>query len=180
MKWLFVATSTEVALAKYIAGRVDRVGRANGREIWGSKTPEEWMALRVRGVTAELVIARAINVFPNLEDGTDAARMDGWDLIYGDSRIDVKCPDVGLNLVVPVRTPMLHGDAYVMAYETEPTVFEIVGWCWWNEVLRKDKIWSLGDGKNDKFFRLEAKELHPMDEFHYVRLGPRNTDANLG
>lgn len=177
MTWTFTLTGTERALAGHITGKIMKMGQAIGSSIRADKTEPEWQVHTMRGICAELMVARALNVYPNTEDGTPEVR-NGWDFKYGASTIDVKCPArVGLNLVVPVRTKMFLPDAYVMAYETGELTFTLVGWTWASDVIRKENIRSKGDGPNDKWYQLAADELYAMDEIGYVQLGARREIA---
>lgn len=169
-EWEVTPTEFEKLLAETIVGRMNR--RFKG-PVYASKPEEEWKRLALRGQLAQLVAARALNVYPNMEDGGENWTA-SYDLLYGQSKIDIKCPN---RFGGPLRVAQRRGeyaDGYVLAYKRpESDAFLLAGWVWQRDVISPALLKSRGNGPNDSWYEIPGEELLPMNEIIYLFMGPK-------
>ena len=116
-----------------------------------------------RGMLAELVFARAFNLYP---DFSVASRSGGADFDTPFGSVDVKATDrVDGNLLVSIKKTPADADWYVLAVVTDQAV-EFVGCASAYKILSRDRIRDLGHGET---FFMPAAELDPINELKELR-----------
>jgi len=158
----------EIKLANYLALQRHSVNRQSG-------TTDRQMGLNdklfidLNGVGGELAVCKALGVYPDLEIGP---RSGGFDLVTRRGyRADVKTTAVqkGRLLAFLDKKPE-DSDIYILVVGEIPN-YEIVGWCWAEELLKPENIIDLGHGRTYALSQDRLRDFGSKMSNRYTEVG---------
>jgi hypothetical protein len=137
-------TETERRIAQFIAKCRDAACRSNNvtDKQQGNQDPSQ---IEYDGILSEMAVAKKLNLYP---DFTTQVRKGGYDLLWGDKRVDVKSTRYNnVILCISITKPVDACDLYISTRITTDDNVEMIGCIESDKAIHADNVGDLGHGK---------------------------------
>lgn len=151
-------TPEEIFLAEYIGTRRNETQRSINRTNLRRDEEQSDVEVSIRGMGAELSMARYLNLYPDMVMFTD--KLPPYDLISGDTELEIKSTRY-LQGRLLVRT-LREGLVYVLVCGLIPD-YELTGWIQGCEITKENGYRSTMGLERDPILTVFAEDLEPIE-----------------